>query len=98
MGLNGSSTTSVILKDCKVPVENVLFEIGQGHKIAFNVLNIGRYKLGASTVGGDKLTISEAAKYANMREQFGKKIGSFGMIKNKLADMTILTIMAYAIH
>ncbi len=97
MGLNGSSTTSVILKDCKVPVENVLFEIGQGHKIAFNVLNIGRYKLGASTVGGDKLTISEAAKYANMREQFGKKIGSFGMIKNKLADMTILTYMAESI-
>jgi len=93
MGINGSSTTSVILKDCKVPVENVLFEIGQGHKIAFNVLNIGRYKLGASTVGGGKITISEAAKYANMREQFGKKISSFGMIKNKLADMSILIYM-----
>lgn len=94
MGINGSSTTSIILKDCKVPVENVLFEIGQGHKIAFNVLNIGRYKLSASTVGGSKNIIAEAAKYANMREQFGKKISSFGMIKNKLADMSILTYMA----
>lgn len=94
MGIIGSSTTSIILKDCKVPVENVMFKIGQGHKIAFNVLNIGRYKLGASTVGGSKIAIAEATKYANMREQFGKKISSFGMIKNKLADMSILTYMA----
>lgn len=94
MGIKGSSTTSVILKDCVVPVENVLFTIGQGHKIAFNVLNIGRLKLGASVVGPSKTAIAEAAKYANMREQFGKKISSFGMIKKKLADMSIRTYMA----
>lgn len=94
MGIKGSSTTSVILKDCRVPRENVLFEIGQGHKIAFNVLNIGRYKLAASTVGACKIAIAEAVKYANSREQFGRKISSFGMIKNKLADMSIRTFMA----
>ncbi|MBC8430673.1 MAG: acyl-CoA dehydrogenase family protein [Desulfobacterales bacterium] len=89
MGIEGSSTTSVIFKDCMVPVENVLFEIGQGHKIAFNVLNIGRYKLGAGVIGGCKVIIAEATQYATTREQFGKKIASFGMIKNKLADMCI---------
>ena len=94
MGIKGSSTTSVIFKDCVVPVENVLFTIGQGHKIAFNVLNIGRLKLGASVVGPSKTSIAEAVKYANMREQFGKKISSFGMIKKKLADMSIRTYMA----
>ncbi len=94
MGIRGSSTTSVIFKDCKVPAENVLFEIGQGHKIAFNILNIGRYKLGAGVTGGCKLCIAEASKYANSREQFGKKICSFGMIQNKLADMGIRTFMA----
>jgi alkylation response protein AidB-like acyl-CoA dehydrogenase len=93
MGIKGTSTTSVILKDCKVPVENVLFDIGKGHKIAFNILNIGRYKLGANTAGGCKVIIAEAAKYANTREQFGQKIASFGMIKNKLADMCINTYM-----
>jgi len=94
LGIKGSSTTPVILKDCVVPVENVLFEIGQGHKIAFNVLNVGRLKLGASVVGPSKVAIAEAAKYANLREQFGRKISSFGMIKNKLADMSIKTYMA----
>ncbi|MBW1954896.1 MAG: acyl-CoA dehydrogenase family protein [Deltaproteobacteria bacterium] len=94
MGIKGSSTTPIIFKDCQVPVENVLFEVGQGHKIAFNVLNIGRYKLGASVVGGCKLAVTEAAKYATLREQFGKKICSFGMIKNKLADMSIKTYIA----
>ncbi len=97
MGINGSSTTSVVFKDCKVPVENVLFEIGKGHKIAFNILNIGRFKLGAGVTGGCKITIAEASKYANSREQFGRKIGSFGMIKNKLADMSIRTYMAESI-
>lgn len=97
LGIKGSSTTPVILKDCVVPVENVLFEIGQGHKIAFNVLNVGRLKLGASIVGPCKVAIAEAAKYANMREQFGRKISSFGMIKNKLADMSIKTYMAESI-
>jgi alkylation response protein AidB-like acyl-CoA dehydrogenase len=94
MGIKGSSTTSVILKDCVVPTGNVLFTVGQGHKIAFNVLNVGRLKLGASVVGPSKTAIAEAAKYANIREQFGKKISSFGMIKSKLADMSIRTYMA----
>lgn len=94
LGIKGSSTTPVIMKDCVVPAENVLFEIGQGHKIAFNVLNVGRLKLGASVVGPSKAAIAEAVKYANMREQFGRKISSFGMIKNKLADMSIRTYMA----
>jgi alkylation response protein AidB-like acyl-CoA dehydrogenase len=94
LGIKGSSTTPVIMKDCIVPAENVLFEIGQGHKIAFNVLNVGRLKLGASVVGPSKVAIIEAAKYANMREQFGRRISSFGMIKNKLADMSIRTFMA----
>ncbi len=94
LGIKGSSTTPIVFKDCRVPVENVLFEVGKGHKIAFNVLNIGRYKLGASVVGGCKIGVAEAAKYATMREQFGKKICSFGMIKNKLADMSIKTYIA----
>ena len=96
LGIKGSSTTPVVFKDCQVPVENVLYEVGKGHKIAFNILNIGRYKLGASTVGSCKLTLSEAAKYAGSREQFGKKISSFGMVKNKLADMAVRTFMAEA--
>ncbi len=94
MGIQGSSTTPVIFKDCQVPVENVLFEVGQGHKIAFNTLNIGRYKLGASTAGGCKLSVAEAAKYATSREQFGKKICNFGMIQSKLADMSIRGYMS----
>ncbi len=94
LGIEGSSTTSVIFKDCMVPVENVLFEIGKGHKIAFNILNIGRYKLGAAVTGGSKVIIAEATQYATTREQFGKKIASFGMIKNKLADMCINIFMS----
>ena len=97
LGIKGSSTTSVIFKDCRVPVENVLFEIGKGHKIAFNTLNIGRYKLGVSVTGGSKIVLSEAVKYANSRVQFGQKISSFGMIKNKLADMAICTFMIESI-
>ncbi len=93
LGIRGSSTVSVILNNCKVPVENVLFEIGQGHKIAFNVLNIGRYKLGASTVGSAKMALAKAARYANEREQFGKKISSFAIIRSKLAEMAIKTYM-----
>ena len=91
MGINGTSTTSVIFKDCQVPVENVLFEVGKEHKIAFNILNIGGYKLGVGVTGGCKYIIAEATKYANSREQFGEKISSFGMIKNKLADMVGLS-------
>jgi alkylation response protein AidB-like acyl-CoA dehydrogenase len=88
MGLNGSSTTQVILTNVKVPVGNVLGEIGKGHKIAFNILNVGRLKLGVVASGMSKLGLSEAARYANERKQFGRNIGSFGAIKEKMADMT----------
>ena len=94
MGGHGSSTTSVILEDVKVPVENVLFEVGKGHKIAFNVLNIGRWKLGAAAVGGCKNCVTETVKYANGRIQFKVPISSFGMIKAKLANMAIRTYMS----
>jgi len=94
MGMHGSSTRPVILEDAQVPVENVLFKIGQGHKIAFNILNIGRWKLGASAVGGCKACVTEAVKYANGRIQFKVPISSFGMIKTKLANMAIRTYMS----
>src|SRR3977135_1139741 len=84
MGLHGSSTTPVILQDVKVPAENVLGEIGKGHKVAFNVLNFGRFKLGAMCSGGAQGAIGEAAKYAAARKQFGHPISSFGAIKHKL--------------
>lgn len=94
MGVHGSSTRPVVLEDARVPVENVLFEIGKGHKIAFNILNIGRWKLGAMSVGGCKSAITEAVKYANGRVQFKVPISSFGMIKHKLAEMAIRTYMS----
>jgi alkylation response protein AidB-like acyl-CoA dehydrogenase len=87
MGINGSSTRTVILEDARVPAENLLGEIGKGHKIAFNILNIGRFKLGAACLGGAKNCIDVAVKYANERHQFGKSIGSFGAIKHKLGEM-----------
>jgi len=93
MGIKGSSTRSVVLEDAKVPVENLLFEVGQGHKVAFNILNIGRYKLGAATVGGSKGALEGAVKYAKGRVQFNTPICEFGMIKSKLADMAIKTYM-----
>ena len=89
MGINGSSTRTLILEDARVPAENLLGEIGKGHKIAFNILNIGRFKLGAACVGGSKNVISESVKYANERTQFGKPIGHFGAIKHKLGEMAI---------
>ena len=95
MGLLGSSTTPVILQDVRVPAENLLGEVGKGHKVAFNVLNYGRFKLGASTVGGAQTAIGESARYAAQRHQFGKPIASFGAIKHKLGEMTI---RAYAIE
>jgi alkylation response protein AidB-like acyl-CoA dehydrogenase len=91
MGIKGSSTRALILQDVKVPVENLLGEVGKGAKIAFNILNIGRFKLGASCVGGMKLMIHESVRYANERHQFGKPISSFGAIKAKLAEMAIRT-------
>ena len=91
MGIKGSSTTPLVLADAKAPVENLLGEVGKGHKIAFNILNIGRFKLGAMCIGGMKLMIHEATRYANERQQFGKSISSFGAIKSKLAEMAIRT-------
>ena len=91
MGLHGSSTTPLLLQDARVPAANVLGEIGKGHKVAFNVLNFGRFKLGAMCVGGAAAAIGEAARYASSRKQFGKPIASFGAIKQKLGEMTART-------
>lgn len=91
MGIKGSSTVQLYFLDCKVPVENVLGEIGRGHIIAFNILNIGRYKLCAAVVGGAKIVINLSIKYAIEREQFNTSIANFGAIKHKLAEMAILT-------
>jgi len=91
MGIKGSSTTALVLSDVRTPVENLLGEVGKGHKIAFNVLNIGRFKLGAMCVGGMKLMVHETVRYANERHQFGKPISSFGAIKAKLAEQAIRT-------
>jgi len=91
MGIKGSSTTALVLSDVKTPVENLLGEVGKGHKIAFNILNIGRFKLGAMCVGGMKLMVHESVRYANERHQFGKPISSFGAIKAKLGEMAIRT-------
>src|SRR2546428_8072966 len=91
MGIKGSSTTSLILAEAKTPVENLLGEVGKGHKIAFNILNIGRFKLGAMCLGGMKLALAESVRYANERHQFGKSISSFGAIKSKLGEMAIRT-------
>ncbi len=87
MGLKGSSTTQLLLDNVRVPVENLLGEPGKGHKIAFNVLNVGRLKVATQTLGMAKGAFAEAASYATERKQFGKPIGSFGAIKEKLADM-----------
>jgi alkylation response protein AidB-like acyl-CoA dehydrogenase len=89
LGLHGSSTTPLILQDAHVPAENLLGEIGKGHKIAFNVLNYGRFKLAAMCSGGAIDTIGEAVKYALARRQFGQPISDFGAVRQKLADMTI---------
>jgi len=91
MGIKGSSTTALVLSDVRTPVENLLGEVGKGHKIAFNVLNIGRFKLGAMCVGGMKLMVHESVRYANERHQFGKPISSFGAIKAKLSEQAIRT-------
>jgi alkylation response protein AidB-like acyl-CoA dehydrogenase len=89
MGIKGSSTVQLYFQDCKVPVENVLGEIGKGHIIAFNILNIGRLKLGAATLGGSKRAATTSVQYANTREQFKLPIAKFGAIKHKLAEMAI---------
>ena len=91
MGLHGSSTTSLLLQDVPVPAANLLGEIGKGHKVAFNVLNFGRFKLGAMCLGGCKTAIEESARYAASRKQFGQPIASFGAIKHKIGEMTART-------
>ncbi|MBZ5599412.1 MAG: acyl-CoA dehydrogenase family protein [Acidobacteriia bacterium] len=89
MGIRGSSTCPLILSDCKVPVENVLGEIGKGHHIAFNVLNVGRFKLGAGCVGSARYCIESAIAYAKQRKAFGKVIADFGLIREKLANIAV---------
>ena len=89
MGIKGSSTTSLIFDKAKVPVENLLYEVGKGAAIAFNALNMGRFKLAASDVGGSKEVLTEAVNYALNRKQFGQSISNFDVIRGKIADMTI---------
>ena len=89
MGIRGSSTAPLILNDCQVPVENVLGEIGKGHIIAFNILNIGRFKLGAGVVGGMRTALGSSVGYAKQRKAFGKAISDFGMIREMLANIAI---------
>ena len=90
MGIRGSSTCPIILNDCKVPVENLLGDIGKGHVIAFNILNIGRFKLGAMCVGGARVSLESAVAYARQRKAFGKTIGDFGLVREKIANMAAL--------
>jgi len=89
LGLEGSSTTALMLDNVRVPVENVLGTIGEGHKVAFNILNLGRVKLGTRNMAGAKQALAHATKYAKERRQFGRPIAAFGMIKQKLAEMSI---------
>ena len=89
MGIRGSSTCPIILNDCKVPVENLLGEIGKGHVIAFNILNIGRFKLGAMCVGGARVSLENAIGYAKQRKAFNKVIADFGLVREKIANMAV---------
>ena len=91
MGLHGSSTTPLVLQDARVPAANVLGDIGKGHKVAFNVLNFGRFKLGAMCIGGAAAAVGDSAKYAASRKQFGRPIASFGAIKHKIGEMSVRT-------
>ncbi len=90
MGIRGSSTCPIILNDCKVPVENLLGEIGKGHLIAFNILNIGRFKLGAMCVGGGRVSLENGIAYAKQRKAFNKVIADFGLVREKIANMATL--------
>ena len=89
LGIRGSSTAPLILNDCKVPVANVLGEIGKGHVIAFNILNVGRFKLGASCIGGARSSLASAISYAKERKAFSKTIADFGLVREKLAQMAV---------
>src|SRR5687767_2863671 len=94
MGLHGSSTTPIILQDAQVPAENVLGEIGKGHKVTLNTLNYGRFSLGAMCVGGCRGAIGDSVKYSAQRRQFGQSIAAFGAIKHKLGEMIARTYAA----
>ncbi len=87
LGIRGSSTTEVILQDARIPAGNLLGDVGRGHKIAFNILNVGRLKLGIGTIGASKLCLEIAARYSQERKQFGKSLSSFGLIRQKLGQM-----------
>jgi butyryl-CoA dehydrogenase len=89
MGIRGSSTCALILNDCPVPAENLLGEIGKGHIIAFNILNFGRFKLGAGCIGGTRTTLQDAIAYAKQRKAFGTTISQFGLIREMIADMAV---------
>ena len=89
LGIRGSSTCPLILADCKVPVENLLGEVGKGHHIAFNILNIGRFKLGAACVGGARTSLANSIHYAKERKAFGKSIAEFGLIQEKIAECAV---------
>jgi alkylation response protein AidB-like acyl-CoA dehydrogenase len=96
-GIKGSSTRPLILTDAVIPRENLLGEVGKGHKIAFNILNIGRFKLGAMATAGAKLAVGAAAEYGNSRTAFGQPITSFGLIKHKIGQMAILAYVSEAV-
>jgi alkylation response protein AidB-like acyl-CoA dehydrogenase/DNA-binding phage protein len=98
MGIKGSSTRQIFFNDCKVPVENMLSDRGNGFKIALNILNIGRIKLGVGAVGGAKGSLAHAIKYANERKQFGTKIGAFGAIKHKIGDVAATIFASESAH
>ncbi|TCZ73201.1 acyl-CoA dehydrogenase [Paenibacillus albiflavus] len=97
MGIKGSSTRPLFFEDMKVPVENLLGEIGKGHHIAFNILNIGRFKLGAGCLGAEKEALELSVKYANTRTQFGTPLSSFPLIGKKLADMNVITYVTESV-
>jgi alkylation response protein AidB-like acyl-CoA dehydrogenase len=97
MGIRGSSTCPLILNDCQVPVENLLGEIGKGHVIAFNILNVGRFKLGAMCVGGGRISLENAIGYARQRKAFNKVIADFGLVREKLANMATLIYVGEAL-
>ena len=98
MGIKGSSTRQIFFNDCPVPVENMLSERENGFKIAVNILNVGRIKLGAASLGGAKASITEAVKYGNERKQFGKSLTEFGAIKHKIAEMTLKVYASIGAH
>lgn len=98
LGIKGSSTRQIFFNDCKVPVENMLSERGNGFRIALNILNIGRIKLGVAAVGGAKAAFAQAIQYANERKQFGKTIGSFGAMKHKIGDVAAHIFASESAH